>query len=266
MNTEAITITESKRLVTLEKVIKTGEQTFIEVGNALAEIRDSRLYRADFKTFDAYCHGKWGWTRMRAHQIIEAAGVANSLPENVNNCLQNEGQARELSKVEPPQRAEVLSKAVESAKAEDKPLTARHIKAATPPPRKSEPTPELDGTGFPVPDDSLALWNRRHEAQECLTYLTVVKSKLNRARDEKDQLFRTVNFNSAIASIEQAYADCKQAKPFAVCATCQGKLAKQCSACGGTGLVSEFFWNTCVPQETKDARAKIVKGQREKAK
>lgn len=265
---EAITIAESKRLVTLVKVIHAGQKTFIEVGLALAEIRDSKLYKADHKTFDDFCHSEFGWQRQRAYELISAAEVTKSLPAECNQKITNENQAAALSKVEPASRAEVLEKAADAAKAEDKPLTARHIKAATPPPRDKVTWHKVtkDGTGLIVPKDALALWSRAHEAQEVLTYISIAKSKLVRSRDEKDLLFRAVNFNSAIASLEQAYADCKQAKPFAVCPTCQGKLAEQCTACGGAGLVSEFFWNTCVPEQTRNRREQIVKDQNEKAK
>lgn len=253
---EAITLTESKRLVTLEKVITAGEKTWLEVGEALTEIRDCKLYRADFKTFDAYLDGKWGWTRMRASQLIGAAEVVKSLPENVNHGLQNERQARELSKVPPDKRPEVLEKAASKAKSEHRPLTARDINSAAPPSKKPEPVVEkvLDSTGYPVPDDALALWNRSHEAQEILTYISTIKSKILKAMSAEDLLFRCVNFNSVLAALHQAYEDCKRAKPYAVCPTCLGKLAKQCSACGGAGLVDEFYWKTCVPKETREAR------------
>ena len=51
------------RLSELEALIERGQQTFIEVGLALTEIRDSKLYRQDFATFDQYCEKRWGWTR-----------------------------------------------------------------------------------------------------------------------------------------------------------------------------------------------------------
>lgn len=98
---EVTTPVETARLCELESVIERGLQTYIEVGNALMEIRDSRLYRNTHGTFEDYCLGKWGWTRMRASQLIEAAQIA----VNVNHGLQieppaNERQARELAVIE----------------------------------------------------------------------------------------------------------------------------------------------------------------------
>jgi hypothetical protein len=121
-----VTQPDTARLCELERVIERGLQTYIEVGNALMEIRDSRLYRNTHGTFEDYCLGKWGWTRMRASQLIEAAQIA----VNVNHGLQieppaNERQARELSVIEPAHRAEVWQRAVETAP-EGK-VTARHV-------------------------------------------------------------------------------------------------------------------------------------------
>ena len=42
----------------------------------VAEIRDSKLYREHYQTFDAYCNERWGWTRQRAYQVISAAEVS----------------------------------------------------------------------------------------------------------------------------------------------------------------------------------------------
>jgi len=81
-NTEPISLAESKRLIELEKVIEAGQQTFIEVGTALAEIRDARLYKADYKTFENYCVSKWGFKRAHAYRLIAAAGIAKDLSPN----------------------------------------------------------------------------------------------------------------------------------------------------------------------------------------
>ena len=46
-------------LAECEDVINRGLATFVEVGNALLRIRDERLYRAEFGTFEAYCRQRW---------------------------------------------------------------------------------------------------------------------------------------------------------------------------------------------------------------
>jgi hypothetical protein len=110
------------RLFELEEIIERGQQTFIDVGRALAEIRDSRLYRQDFSTFEDYCKERWGWSASRARYLIgsvaaveEMESVTNVTPEETEEKLppvQNEAQARELAKIKDPvKRAEVWGKA-----------------------------------------------------------------------------------------------------------------------------------------------------------
>jgi hypothetical protein len=108
------TLPESQRLISLERTIEAGRKTFVEVGLALAEIRDSRLYRSDFDTFEEYCQSKWQWERQRAYELIAAAGVVKMLPGKCNQKITNENQAAALSKVSPIHRVEVLEKAAES--------------------------------------------------------------------------------------------------------------------------------------------------------
>lgn len=122
---DAITIQESARLVSLEKTIERGLGNFIEVGEALAEIRDSRLYRIEHKTFEDYCRTKWKFSRMQASRLIGAADVCNQLVTKPGA----ESQARPLTRLDSPeQRREAWADAVEQS-ATGKP-TAREVEAA----------------------------------------------------------------------------------------------------------------------------------------
>ena len=77
--TVALTVTESDRLAECEATIERGFRTFAEVGSALLEIRDSRLYRSEFGTFEDYCQTRWGMDRRNANRTIEAAIVVGEL-------------------------------------------------------------------------------------------------------------------------------------------------------------------------------------------
>lgn len=83
------------RLSELETVIERGRVTFIEVGEALAEIRDNRLYRETHATFEAYCRERWGWTSRHANRQIEAAEVVATLGP-IGPIPVNEWQARKI--------------------------------------------------------------------------------------------------------------------------------------------------------------------------
>jgi hypothetical protein len=66
---------ERAELQGCEGVIVTGWHTFVDVGLALARIRDGRLYRDDFGSFEAYCRFKWEYGRRYVEQLISAAQV-----------------------------------------------------------------------------------------------------------------------------------------------------------------------------------------------
>jgi hypothetical protein len=71
-----------------------GLGTFVEVGQALLEIRDSRLYRESHGTFEVYFRERWAMGRNYANKIIAAAEVVAVLGTDVPS---REAQARELA-------------------------------------------------------------------------------------------------------------------------------------------------------------------------
>ena len=123
----ALSLTEHATLQAYEQTITEGLQTFVAVGQALLAIREQRLYRAEYATFEGYCRERWGIARSRAYQLIDAAEVA----ENVHNCGQilpaNEAQARPLTGLTPEEQRAVWQAAV--ATAEGGTVTAAHVQA-----------------------------------------------------------------------------------------------------------------------------------------
>lgn len=89
----ALAVSGSDRLAELESRIERGLSTFVEVGQALLEIRDSRLYRETHSSFDAYCRERWNFSKQRGIQLMQAAQVATT----VATPPTNESQTRELS-------------------------------------------------------------------------------------------------------------------------------------------------------------------------
>jgi hypothetical protein len=76
-------------------------------------IRDSRLYRAEHKTFEAYCQSKWQMERRRAYQLTHAAETAE-LCTTVHKPA-NEMHARPLSRLPKESRAVAWEVSVERA-------------------------------------------------------------------------------------------------------------------------------------------------------
>ena len=232
-----MSIRESARLEELEKTISRGKKTFVEVGMALAEIRDLRLYKREYGGFEEYCREKWGWKRAHAYRLIDAAEVVKVSP--IGDKIQSESQARALGKIPTDQRAAVVQAIIDDGK----PVTAAAIKQHLPPPPmqpKAAPTlppppaEVLDGTGWPVPTQLIPLWKRVDEVQEMLTILSRVKGALRSAQDQKDLLFAEVNYSSALSQLDQAWVDIKTAKPFARRVRGWWPIAAPCAKAAGS--------------------------------
>ena len=129
---DVLSSTELATLASYETVIEQGLESFVEVGNALAAIRDRRLYRAEFSTFEAYCQDKWSLTRRHVNRLVAAAEVTEDVGP-MGPKPTSERQSRPLKQVPKEQRAEVWQDAVESAPKDEsgKPaVTAKHVQAA----------------------------------------------------------------------------------------------------------------------------------------
>ena len=111
---EILNIDESHELERCEVVIKQGLQTFIEVGQALMTIREKRLYRIGFKTFEDYCVGRWSFGRNYVNKIIEASSVISNLGTMVPILPQSERQTRPLTSLEPEIQKEVWTEVVKT--------------------------------------------------------------------------------------------------------------------------------------------------------
>lgn len=146
---EAI-VGDTSDLLGFERIIERGLQTFVEVGQALIEIRDRRLYKLSHQTFEDYCQERWGLARRTAYQYIEASEVVANIEQNVRNCAHlpaNEAQARPLVSLPPEQQVEVWQKAVETAPrdSEGSPrVTAKHVASVA-----TAPVPPADGLQEP---------------------------------------------------------------------------------------------------------------------
>jgi hypothetical protein len=90
-----LSVTEVAQLEQCEKTIQRGLATFIDVGQALAHIRDNRLYRTH-GTFEEYCEKRWDLSARHANRLVEAASV-NLVLGPTGPELNNEAQARELT-------------------------------------------------------------------------------------------------------------------------------------------------------------------------
>lgn len=124
------------RLEHLETIIGRGQRTFYEVGSALREIREDRLYKykngGEYKTFDAYCKSVWGWGRHYANRSIAATEAMDVLvPMGTKIEDLSERIVRPLTKLDDPAEQLQCYQAAQSlADMNGKPVTEKFVAQA----------------------------------------------------------------------------------------------------------------------------------------
>ncbi len=244
-----------------KETVKRCLGTMFEGWQALQTIKLEKLYLVDYATWEAFCNAEFSWTPQWANKYLSAAIVVSQLAPSEAAKVKTVKAAIALSKppVLPPKvKPEVSLPPKSPAKAPvlPKPPVAPKPPAADPIPLSDKPK---DGTGFVLPPGLMPLWGRRQEIQDTLTYISRMRSDVEKAQESRDPLYSSLNFSSVLHHFDNLYSELKTCKPFAVCATCKGKemLVEGCSDCKGLGLVSQFFYENCWPIEVKEMRAKL---------
>jgi hypothetical protein len=125
---DELTVSEKGALATLETTVREGLEGFVKVGNALAAIREQRLWRATSPDFESYVQATFNFTRRRANQVIESAGIVRNIAGATETPIgepvvpgapvalpESERVVRPLAQVPADKQAEVWKEAVETA-------------------------------------------------------------------------------------------------------------------------------------------------------
>lgn len=118
--------TETLELISLEATVEKGLRAFWKIGQALRLIRDKRLYRENYPTFEEYCLNRWEISRRSVDHLIAAASVYENFENHGSQILPaNERQVRPLTALPPEQQLEVWNQVVTTAP-EGK-ITSTHV-------------------------------------------------------------------------------------------------------------------------------------------
>lgn len=231
LQAQPLNVLERGELRKAEAAIEKGQQTFMDVGNALAAIRDRRLYREGHKTFEAYCKDRWNIQRNYANKLIAGAKVVEDLGTMVPKLT--ERQARELGNVPEEEREAVLEWATE--KADGKPLTAAAIKQAVAEVLEAEPEEET-GQSPPTVEDRMTAGNSELDglARKIMGLIKEAEAIDNpHLIDEKHGRLATL-----AAQLRSAAGTVRAAKGAGVCTYCHGEGCRHCLKTGWLTKVS----------------------------
>lgn len=145
---DELTIVKRSKLAECEAVIEHGLGTFLEVGQALLNIRDQELYK-EYGTFENYCRERWNISRYHAYHLMYAVEVTENLLSSGQQAPLSERETRPLQSLSPVQQREAWQLAVESA-ANGK-VTSRHVEAAVKAIRREEIKIQRESMADPVP-------------------------------------------------------------------------------------------------------------------
>lgn len=109
-----LTAFDRRRLIKFEKQIDKGWRQMAE---ALSIIRDERLYRDQFDTFQDYCSERWGHNRRYVNRLIQGARVVRRIERMgpVGPKQPTEWQVRPLAKLPEHEQTDAWKEAVDSA-------------------------------------------------------------------------------------------------------------------------------------------------------
>ena len=243
---------ERSRLRLLKARVDKAIESHNAGGEALLEISETRLYRETHKTFEAFVFENWGLSRSRAYQIIDASKSAARLSTIVDKTpsaagIKTESQHRELRDVSDRNLPKVIESAAAMAATENKPITAKHIKAAKEsiaaavtadmaeesPPAKPRASIVRDGLGRDVP-----------ESLRDVQTTTLIGGAIGRAIDKckREVTDKLVDEHWPLLSLQEIEIDFHSIKRkfvnaayWTACPRCDGD---GCKKCRGNGFLS----------------------------
>lgn len=246
-----LTTNDDQRLVECEAKIDRSLRSFVDIGDALLEIRESRLYRNSHQNFEQYCQSRWNITKSRANQLISASRLVENLENNgqLGGVLpSSESVARELQRVDADRQQEVWSQVVSTAPRganNEAVVTARHVRetvesiAATPEPVATTER-VTDATGEPVPTSVIPEYEAGIELSGIAAEVSQVAAKVRQMADRRGMAL--VNSQEIDRLLQQVREEIRFGIFYTSCPECGGSGAifdgSPCGTCRGNGYLN----------------------------
>lgn len=139
--------------------IRKGRAEFWNYVAAVAQVREERLWRAEYKSFDDFCQREVGWERRYTNQLIESCQTRQEVgvitPTLIESgVLKTESHFRQLRDVPEEQMQQVLDRVVEKTEQTGKPVTAKMLKETVNEVVNNEPEQYEDVDDEPEPQET----------------------------------------------------------------------------------------------------------------
>jgi hypothetical protein len=200
----------------LHNVVREGLRTFVEVGDALAAIRDRKLFTAGgYKNFDEYCKNEFDFGGNYGRKLIRSAVIAKEFD------VPNESVARAVASVPKEDREEVVT----MARSRQPDLTASIIEDM------HEELREARRPATAEPPSTIKF----DEARQMIT--TAVRLLEALAQTKAGHY---LSMSHIKADLRNAYVAIGMAVPTHECYSCSGE---GCELCKGLGWIPSDMWD-----------------------
>lgn len=228
-------------------IVDRGQKAFVEVGQALTNIRDNRLYRKTILpgwnkpcTFEEFCKATWGYARRHCYRLIEASEVVESVSHGTQKNspgVPSERVSRELKNVPAAERQEVLEEAAKGT-AKGK-VTAKAVKEVVEKRKKTELKIDVAARGYHGAMDEVGNPIKHKHVAEAFSRAVELETLKNKvlalARELKDidpVIGVHIDRQQIEADLRAVAANLRFGIPHAICPYCEGKKCEHCKQAG----------------------------------
>ena len=263
-----LTTTDTTRLRECEDKIDRSLRSFVDIGDALLEIRESRLYRDEHTTFERYCQARWNITKSRANQLISASRLVQNL-ENTGAAgalPSSESVARELQRVDDARVDDVWNRVVETAPLgsnNEAVVTARHVRetieqltTGTTPRPPTDESPR-DGAGEQIPECVLPEYETGLELGRVAAEVAQVAAKVRQMEGQRGMSL--VSHQEIDRLLQQVREEIRFGAFHVVCPGCFGSGSifdgNPCTHCRETGYLNRRMHAMHQPDQDEEVVA-----------
>lgn len=206
------------------------------MASALIEIRDRNLYReAGYETFEQYCIEEHEFTSNYARRLISGCDIAKKFD------LDNEGQARALSRVPEQDQDEVMSRvrerqgeSISSSMIGDMHQEVVQERANIAP---SQDATVLDSVEGEVVEAKPTLKQDNATARDILSHIQAIAAEVSRLAGSEYGTF--IVLDAVTTDLRNAYQHINRTQPTRICYACNGR---GCKVCKDSGRVTEDIY------------------------
>lgn len=239
-----------------EKIVLEGTNTVLAVAEALQTIRDEKLYRLDYKTFDEYCAATFDFSGRYARKLLSSPTENNSQNNSQNssgsgNSTDTAGSSSGTngSGTETSQGGNTQSDSNSSTQNTGT-TNGENTEAGQGEKEDEAQEPVFDAAGVQVPCQALIAFERAKDLKAvCQEIDKIIEDVGEIAKGPGGRLIR---FESFKQQMQDAKGNLWANRATHVCPYCKGiENGKLCECCNGEGWTAKHVWQAAPGNDKK---------------